>query len=273
MTEEPNMSDPMTDDLHHAFDDLVGDPRPGADLASRARSRGNTLRRQRMAGGLTVVAVAGALCVPALTLVRDQAQGGGPAGASVAAQPKASDTAAADKAKAPDAAAVEKAKGEAAGASKIPGTTGVGPTEATVLKPGVLTATDNSRVAAAKALLPGFTVESTDIAVDVTSGAHVGAAVTFAAPSGGGRVGVEWSTTEASRSGKTDSKAATSSGGTSAEIGPKEGSSGPQVSGAMLVEGTTEWDVKVIQGSPGSTPILATKTDRETFLHSLAATP
>jgi hypothetical protein len=251
MTEEQNMSEPTTDDLQHAFDDLVGDARPRADLAARARVRGTTLRRQRLAGGLTAVAVLGALSVPGLALVRDQAQGG-TTGASVAGQPKASDTASADKVKQSLSA------------------TGTGPTLQTVIKSGVLTTIDNARVDAAKALLgSGFTVDSTGIALDATTGAAVGAAVTFSA-TGGGVVAIEWSTTEAARAGKTDAKSAGNSGVTSATIGPKDGSTGAQVSGAALVSGGTEWDLKVLQGPAGSTPILATSTAASAFLHQLA---
>ncbi|MDX6255340.1 MAG: hypothetical protein QOJ11_1674 [Frankiales bacterium] len=236
------MSEPTTYELQQAFDDLVGDPRPGADLAARARVRGTTLRRQRVAGGLTAVAVVGALSVPGLALVRDQAQGGS-AGTSVAGQPKASDTASADKK-------------EAAG--------GVGPTLQTVIKPGVLTSADHARVDAAKALLGnGFTVENTDVAVDATSGAHLGAAVTFSATTGGGMVAVEWSTGEHSISGKNDA--------TSAKLSPEDGPNGTQVSGAVLVSGNTEWDLKIRQGSAGSTPILATATAAAAFLDQLAS--
>jgi hypothetical protein len=242
MTEEQNMSEPTTYELQQAFDDLVGDPRPAADLAARARVRGTALRRQRVAGGLTAVAVVGALSVPGLALVRDQAQGG-TAGTSVAGQPKASDTASADK---------KKAAG------------GVGPTLQTVIKPGVLTTADHARVDAAKALLGnGFTVENTDIAVDATSGAHLGAAVTFSATTGGGMVAVEWSTGEHSISGKNDA--------TSAKLSPEDGPNGTQVSGAVLVSGNTEWDLKIRQGSAGSTPILATATAAAAFLNQLAS--
>jgi hypothetical protein len=244
MTEEQDMSEPTIDELHRAFDDLVGDPRPTADLASRARSRGTTLRRQRMAGGLTAVAVAGALALPALAFVRDQAQGG-TAGAAFAGQPKASETASIDK---------------------LTSGTGVGPTDQTLIRPGVLTALDHSRVDAAKAVLGnGFTLTSTDIAVDKASGAHVGAAATFTATTGGGIVAVEWSTIERANTGKTSSKA----GPTSGPVGAKDGQG--RVSGAVLVVGNTEWDAKILQGSPGSTPILATKTAAMTFLSRLAA--
>lgn len=271
------MSEPMTNDLQHAFDDLVGDARPGADLAARARVRGTTLRRQRMAGGLAVVAVTGALCVPGLALVRDQAQGGS-AGAPVAGQPKAP-AAAADKAKAARTStsilADEKAKAAAvtgaasaasakeaaaAGAPKGDGDPGPGsgPTNQTVFKSGVLTAADNARVAAAQALLGGtYTLGSSDIAVDVASGATVGAAVTFVSASG--KIGIEWSTGEHSTA------------ATSATIGPKQGTpAGSSVVGAVLVRGTTEWDVKILP-TPGRPPMAeATPTAAAAFLDSLA---
>ncbi|MDX6227682.1 MAG: hypothetical protein QOI76_1072 [Frankiales bacterium] len=257
------MSEPTTYELQQAFDDLVGDPRPAADLAARARVRGTALRRQRVAGGLTAVAVIGALSVPGLALVRDQAQGG-TAGTSVAGQPKASDTASADRKKTAVHAPGDKSTAaDPASADKSRSASGVGPTLQTVIKPGVLTTADHARVDAAKALLgSGFTVENTDIAVDATSGAHLGAAVTFSATTGGGMVAVEWSTGEHSISGKNDA--------TSAKLTPEDGPNGTQVSGAVLVSGNTEWDLKIRQGSAGSTPILATATAAAAFLNQLA---
>ncbi len=257
------MSEPSTEELQHAFEDLVGQPRPPADLAGRARTRGTTLRRQRMAGGLTAVVVVGTLSVPALAFVRDQAQSPA-AGLSVASQPKAADpaaqklatsgtgTAKADRLKA-SALAAEPANG----GSKVDG---VGPTVRTDLRQGTLTALDSQRVAAAKSLLGSeYTVDGTEIAVDATSGATRGAVVTFAGP-GGAMVGIEWSTGEHSIA------------GTSASVGPKAGtdSKDPKVSGQVLVVNGTEWDLKVVEGTSGSVPGLGTPDEQTAFLQHLS---
>jgi hypothetical protein len=258
MTEEQNMSEQLTDDLQRAFDGIIGDPRPSADLAARARARATTLRRQWMTGGLAAAAVTGALCLPGLALVRDHQAQVGSVGSTVPGQPKTHDLASAN---------ARKAAAMAAGAF------GSGPTEQTVIKPGAVTSADQVRVNAAKTLLgSGFTVTSTGVAMDAQSGAIVGGAVTFTATAGGGSVGIEWSTVERTRTGTTGA-ASGSSGSESGTVTSKDGPSGRDggVSGAALVLGDTEWDVKILQGSPGSAPILATPTAATTFLSQLAA--
>jgi hypothetical protein len=273
MTEEQNMSEPTTDELQHAFDDLVGDARPRADLAARARVRGTTLRRQRMAGGLTAVAVAGALCVPALTLVRDQAQGGGSAGASVAAQPKASDSVAKPPGTLKPQPSDKPKSSDAAGRGDWATATGVGPTEETVIKAGTLSALDNSRVEEMRSLLgSGFTLTASGIAVDKTTGAHIGAAATFTAKAGGGAVAVEWSIQPQTRLTEAQGLAGTTlTAKPGSDSGGAKGGGDQPVSGAVLVAGDTEWDAKIMQGSPGSTPILATHDDAQAFLKQLSS--
>ncbi len=139
-------------------------------------------------------------------------------------------------------------------------TRSIGPTSATTILPGKLNAADKARVQAAKALLGnGFTLQRTDIAVDTTTRVHRGAAASFIATAGGGVVAVEWSTGPHSTTG-------------SATVGGKHAVAGEagQASGAILVRGDTEWDVKVLPGSAGSAPIFSSREAVQSFLTRLA---
>ena len=267
------MSEPTTDELHHAFDDLVGDPRPSADLATRARSRGTTLRRQRVAAGMTAVAAVGALSLPAVTFVRDHAQSGGSAGASVAAQPKASDAVAKPQDTLKPQASDKPRSSDAAGGGDWATATGVGPTEETLIQAGTLSALDNGRVAEMGSLLgSGYTLTASGVAVDKSTGNHLGAAATFTAKVGGGAVAVEWSIQPQARLTEAQGLAGENlTARPGSDSGGGKGGTGQLVTGAVLVSGDTEWDAKIMQGSPGSTPILATHDQAQSFLKDLSS--
>lgn len=156
---------PITDELH----DLVGNPVPSGDLATRARLRATALRRRRMAGIMTSVVAIGVIAVPGAVLVRDRAGSiDGSAGAGGAL---------------PSAAATTATGTTLSRAVAVPATT---------VEPGHTDKVNAAQIASAKALLgAGFTQTSVGIVVEPANGKVVGTAATFTAK-GGGTVLIQW---------------------------------------------------------------------------------
>ena len=188
--------------------------------------------------GVTAAAVAvGALTVPAFVVVRDQSgstDGAAGAGATVSAQASAFASAA------------------------VPSALPEGTKKPALVTTDKLSAVDVARIAAAQHLLgSSFSkVESDSVAV-LRYGEAVGTSAIFQATTGGGTVGIRWTSVDNLPTGSASEGSGSGSGTvTSSEAPGATAKSNVVTSGEMSSGGGLQITVKVVQGAAGSTPIL-----------------
>jgi hypothetical protein len=257
MTEEyamPSTSEPTTEELRAAFDDMVGNPRPSRDLAERARRRGTVLRRQRLSTVSVGVATVTLLTAPSVLTVRHELSTGGAVGGKPSATAPAKAAAPSQK---PDTGREQgtqeqkqRALGVTAGASD-PAAGG----DSYVVTSSAPSARDQRRIAAAAQRLgAGFTKVGSGEVTDPSTGDVIGTSATYRSTPAGTTVGVLWMPVNGG-AGAAGAKSGATSGSGSSQASQAKGDL--RTGGAVAASTHEQVTVKFAQSSAGA-PTLTT---------------